>query len=89
MKRNRNSESPTISIIEPLEPRVMLSADSCFELGSTGYAYLADANVADLDYSKDFSVESIVNIEPYTPAGRWGGLVTKTGTYGLYDGSAG
>ena len=74
---------------EMLEPRLLLDAgtygDNFLELSDGGYAYLADADVTDLDYSQDFSMEAVVHIAPYTPAGRWAGLLTKTYNYGLYS----
>ena len=82
--------------IEQLEQRVMLTAyvagqvgDNFLQLGPTGYAYRSDATTADLDYSTDFSVETVVRSTPYVPFGRWGGFVTKGPTdvlYGKADG---
>ena len=59
--------------------------DSVLHLGSTGYAYLPDSNVSDLDYSKDFSVEVITNIEPHSSGGRWASFVQKASRYSLYN----
>jgi len=55
-------------------------SDSILELSRTGgYAEISDANVDDLDYSKDFSVEVITKIEPYSTGGRWSSFIQKSG----------
>jgi len=63
------------------------SGDAVLHLGPTGYAARADASVADLDYSKDFSVEVTVNIPAHTPGGRWATAISKTS--GLYTAAKG
>jgi hypothetical protein len=55
------------------------SADSVLHLGDTGYAYLDDADVTDLDYSKDFSVEVLARIEAFQSGGRYGTFIQKGG----------
>ena len=58
-------------------------SDSMLELSKTsGYAYRADADVGDLDYAKDFSVEFIANIEPHAGRGRWAAFIQKGGYLG-------
>jgi len=61
--------------------------DSYLNLSEGGHAYLADADVTDLDYSQDFSIETLVHMATYTTAGRWAGFVSKTGSSGLYSSS--
>ena len=59
------------------------------ELSRTGgYAKLSDAsdaNVDDLDYSKDFSVEVITKIEPHSISGRWAPFIQKGSLYVLFN----
>jgi len=61
-------------------------SDSVLELSRTGgYAKLSDANVDDLDYSKDFSVEVITKIEPHLVGGSYGSFLQKAGSQALYN----
>ena len=60
------------------------NGDGILHLGQTGYASLANANVTDLDYSKDFSVEAISKIEPYTTGTRHDSFVQKGDSYALW-----
>ena len=61
-------------------------SDSVLELSRTGgYASLSDANVDDLDYSKDFSVEVITKIEPHSIGGKLGSFIQKGSMYVLFN----
>lgn len=51
--------------------------DSYLHLGQSGYAMLAHSHVRDLDYTRDFSVEATIKIEPGQGAGRWPYIVAK------------
>lgn len=51
--------------------------DSYLHLGASGYALLPDSEVHDLDYTSDFSVEAMIQIEPGQGAGRWPYIVAK------------
>ncbi len=53
--------------------------DGFLYLGDSGYAYLENDNVTDLDYSRGFSVEAVVRIEPHQPGGRWATFIEKGG----------
>jgi hypothetical protein len=46
-------------------------------LGDSGYAYLENASVTDLDYSLSFSVEVVARIEPHQPGGRYATFIQK------------
>jgi len=63
-------------------------SDSVLELSRTGgYAELSDADVDDLDYSKDFSVEALARIEAFQRGGRWGTFIQKGGGGMLWNSS--
>lgn len=66
---------------------VPYDGDSFLRLGDTGYAYLPDANVADLDYSRSFSVEALSRIEAFQAGGRWGTFIKKGGSAILWSSS--
>lgn len=51
--------------------------DSYLDLGKTGYALSSGSRVADLDYTTDFSVEAMIQIEPNRGRGRWPYIVAK------------
>ncbi len=51
--------------------------DSYLKLSAGGDAVLAGAKVTDLDYTKDFSVEAVVKIEPSCPGGRHALIIGK------------
>ncbi len=51
--------------------------DSYLRLSAGGDAVLPSAQVVDLDYTKDFSVEAVVKIEPSCPGGRWALILGK------------
>lgn len=61
--------------------------DGILHLGTTGYVSRSDASVSDLDYTKDFSVESTVDIPAYSTSGVWTGLLSKT--LNSFDASSG
>ncbi|MEI8013159.1 MAG: hypothetical protein WCI27_11900, partial [Candidatus Omnitrophota bacterium] len=63
------------------------AGDGVLHLGATGYVFRSDAEVTDLDYQKDFSVEVGFNIEANTGGGRWAALIAKTAQ--VYDASSG
>lgn len=61
------------------------AADSSLELARTGgYAARSSAAVDDLDYGRDFSVEVVSKIDPYSIGGRWASFVQKSGDRALY-----
>lgn len=51
--------------------------DSYLDLGRSGYAMLPNSKVHDLDYTKDFTVEAVIKIEPAMGRGRWPYIVAK------------
>ena len=51
--------------------------DGYLKLSAGGDAVRAGSQVADLDYTKDFSVEAAIKIEPSCPGGRWALIVAK------------
>jgi hypothetical protein len=53
--------------------------DSFLYLGESGYAYLEDAYLTDLDYVLDFSVEVVARIEPHQAGGRGATFIEKGG----------
>ncbi len=63
-------------------------SDSVLELSRTGgYASLSDADVDDLDYSKDFSVEVITKIEPHSIGGQLTSFIQKSWKGALFSAS--
>jgi hypothetical protein len=55
-----------------------------FFKGNGGYAKITGAEFGDLDYTQDFSVETVVLIKP-SEYQSWSGIITKTSRYGLYN----
>jgi hypothetical protein len=53
--------------------------DGFLYLGDSGYAYLSDAEMMDVDYLRDFSVEVVVRIEAHQAGGRWAAFIKKGG----------
>lgn len=52
--------------------------------GNGGYGEIADAGFADLDYTKDFSIEAVVDIGIDENANTWMGVLTKAPNNGMY-----
>ncbi|MBI5555038.1 MAG: fibronectin type III domain-containing protein, partial [Elusimicrobia bacterium] len=62
------------------------AGDSILKLeGNTGYASLANASVADLDYTKDFAIEAISKIQPHTTGTRHDSFVQKGPNYTIWN----
>ncbi|MBF0593358.1 MAG: hypothetical protein HQL22_00155 [Candidatus Omnitrophica bacterium] len=65
----------------------MAAGDGVFHPGAAGYAYRSAADTVDLDYSKDFSAEGVINLEPHATGGTYAPIVSKTNN--LYGTTAG
>ena len=64
---------------------VLVDGDNYLRLGSTGYCDRPHGTVSDLNYNNDFSVETIVNIEPYQQGGYWATMIQKGAPAAIYN----
>lgn len=54
--------------------------------GNGGYGEIVNTKFSDLDYTKSFSIETVIDIKPYENSShRWPGIITKLPVYGLYN----
>ena len=68
--------------------RTPSQGDGFLYLGDSGYAYLENTYVTDLDYSRSLSVEVVARIEPHQPGGRWATFIEKGGDLVLRQASS-
>ena len=59
------------------DPDQLFCGDGLLHLGDKGYATLPNDQTNDLDYSKDFSAEGIIKIEPHTKGSGEDSIVQK------------
>lgn len=66
---------------------VSLYADSSGQYfkGNGGYGKITNTNFADLDYTKDFSLEAVVDINLSEENYEYKGILSKTHSYGMYN----